>query len=201
MDHMFRTVLSRTMIVSALLSVTGLAFVAPASAQTGYPPGGCTVTSDSQSAGTHAVGETFVIQLAPVCPFTPGSAVPVSVNGQSVGTKVANASGFVAVTITVQSATQLVVDDPVNVAGRCGPNTAVATGPSAVAGKPVTLTATFTIACAAAAAAQPVPSGTVARTGANVARSTGVALLLVVSGALLVVLVKRRSPAPLAGSR
>lgn len=201
MDHTFRTVLSRTMIGLAMLSASCLAFVAPASAQTGYPPGGCTATAENQSAGTHAVGETFVIQLAPTCPFTPGGTVAVSVNGQSVGTKPANASGFVAVSITVQSATQLVVDDPVNVAGRCGSNTAVATGPSSVAGKPVTLTATFTLNCAAAAAAQPVPSGTVARTGANVARSTGVALLLVMSGALLVVLVRRRSPAPLAGSR
>lgn len=144
------------------------------------------------------MGDTIVIQFAPVCPFTPGSGVAVSVNDQTVGTKVANPSGFVSTTVTVQSATQLVVDDPVNVAGRCGSNTAVASGPSAVAGKPVMLTVTFTVTCATAGPAQPVRGGTVALTGANVARSTGVALLLTVSGGLLVLSIRRRRPLPLA---
>jgi hypothetical protein len=69
------------------------------------------------------------------------------VNGTPVGTKVADANGFVRVTITVLSTLQLSVDDPVIVPAICGQNTVTATGFSNVANGNVTHTATFTLNC------------------------------------------------------
>jgi hypothetical protein len=169
-----------------------LALAAPAaSAQTGYPPGNCTTLTGSQNAGTVDVGQTFTIPVSPTCVFTPGAAVNVTVNGVNIPGKVANASGVVAVTITVVSATQLSVDDPVSVPSQCGGNTVVATGPSAAAGgSTVTQSAGFRVRCPAATAN--ATKGTVAFTGANIAKWSAGALVLIAGGFGLLFLSRRR---------
>ncbi|HEX8771097.1 MAG TPA: hypothetical protein VF711_10060, partial [Acidimicrobiales bacterium] len=92
---------------------------------------------------------------------------------------------------TVVSATQLSVDDPVSVTGQCGGNTVVATGPSAAAGgSTVTQSAGFTVSCPAATAT--ASKGAVAFTGANIAKWSAGALVLVAGGFGLVLMSRRR---------
>ncbi len=192
---MRRTYLS----VAALVAFVGgaaLLVAPPAMAQTpGYPPT-CNVADIPIGAGGHNVGDTFTVTLSPACTFTPGAAVNVTVNGQSVPNKVANASGSVTLRITAVSATQFSIDDPVNVVARCGGNSAVGTGPSAVARTNVTQTANFTLVCPGVAGGTVTPvTGSVAFTGANIAKWAAVALALILFGAVLVVLNRRRSHA------
>lgn len=120
---------------------------APALAQTGYPPGPCTAVVGNQFAGNVTIGQTFSVTLTPNCVFTGAGSVSVTVNGVPVGTKTASANGTISVTVTVLSATQLSIDDPVIVPANCGTNTISATGPSTVAGGPVTQNANFTVSC------------------------------------------------------
>jgi len=155
------------------------------------------VTDFPQDAGTHQIGETFRVTLAPPCVFSPGATVNVSVNGQGVIAKVADSNGFVGVTIRVVSATELEIDDPVSVRAQCGPNSLVGTGRSAAAGgATVSQTVTFNVACAGpgGGVARPV-SGRVAFTGANIAKWAAVALALIGIGAVLVVANRRRGHA------
>jgi hypothetical protein len=188
----------RTQAMTALVClVSGLvALVAPAaSAQTGYPPGACTTLTGTQDVGTVDIGQRFILQLAPACVFTAGAAVTVTVNGVNIPGKVANASGFVLVDITVLSATQLSIDDPVLTPATCGVNTANATGPSAVAGgATVSQTANFTLNCEAVPAASSATpaTGRLSRTGANVLWTSAAAAALLGVGALLVVVSRRR---------
>jgi hypothetical protein len=187
----------RSFSIAALVAFVGSAAflaAAPAVAQTpGYPPT-CNAADVAQNAGVHQIGETFRVTLAPPCVFTPGASVNVTVDGQTVGTKVADASGFITVTIHVVSATELQIDDPVSVRSQCGGNSLVGTGPSqADGGATVSQTVTFSVACPGpgGGVAQPV-SGRVAFTGANIAKWAAVALALVAIGALLVVANRRR---------
>jgi hypothetical protein len=191
----------RTHTMVALCGVVGglLLLLAPAaSAQTGYPPGLCTTTSGVQNVGNVNVGQRFVLQLAPTCVFTPGSPITVTVNGVNIPGKVANPSGYVLVDITVVSATQLSIDDPVLTPAICGTNTAVATGPSATAqGGVSTQTANFTITCpvvpaAVTGTASAASGGLLSRTGANSVRYAAVALALVVAGSMVLVVTRRR---------
>ena len=189
----------RTFSIAALMAVlSGAAMlIAPAaSAQTGYPPPPCRPLDGTQYAGAFQIGETFTEALTPVCLFTPGADITVTVNGQSVTPppKAAEANGSVNVTVFVESATSLLIDDPVRVSSRCGGNVIVATGPSQVARANVTQTATFDVLCPGA-----VPravQGRVAFTGANVTIMAAVALALVGIGALLVVANRRRKAQP-----
>jgi hypothetical protein len=181
----------------ALCGVVGalLLVVAPAaSAQTGYPPGPCTTVAGVQNVGTVTVGQRFVLQLAPTCVFTSGTPVTVTVNGVNIPGKVANASGFVTVDITVVSATQLSVDDPILTPAVCGTNTAVATGASSTAqGGTSSQTATFTLTCPAAGAAVATPiQGRLSLTGANSLRFAAVALALMAIGGMVLVATRRR---------
>ncbi|HUQ63691.1 MAG TPA: hypothetical protein VM121_08055 [Acidimicrobiales bacterium] len=179
-------------LTAALAIVSGaMALAAPgASAQTGYQ-GQCNATTGSSNAGSHNIGETFTVQLAPTCVWTPGSAVTVNVNGVPIPGKVANAAGLVSVTITVVSATQLSVDDPVSVASQCGSNSVVGVGQSSVAGgATVTHSAGFTVNCAASTAK--ATTGTVAFTGANVAKWSAAAFVLLAAGFALVLVTRRR---------
>ena len=191
----------RTQAMAALAGLVGglLLLLAPAaSAQTGagYPPGPCAAVTGTQDVGTVNVGQRFVLQLAPTCVFTPGAAITVTVNGVDIPGKVANASGFVLVDVTVLSATQLSIDDPVLTPAVCGVNTATAKGPSSTAqGGVSTQTATFTLTCPAASAvaavATPVP-GRLTLTGANSVRYAAVAVVLVAAGSLFVIATRRR---------
>ena len=177
-----------------------LLLVAPAvSAQVGYPPGPCTATVGTTDVGTVAVGQSFVLQLAPTCVFTVGSAITVTVNGVNIPGKVANASGQTLVTITVVSPTQLSIDDPILTPAVCGRNTVTASGPSSVAvGGVATQTATFTITCpvvpvTAVTVTPAVPiQSRLSLTGANSIRYAAVALALIVAGATAVSVTRRR---------
>ncbi|MBA3267803.1 MAG: hypothetical protein H0T70_06035 [Acidimicrobiia bacterium] len=180
----------------AVLSGAAMLIAPAASAQTGYPPPPCTPLDGTQYAGAFQIGETFTEALTPVCLFTPGADITVTVNGQSVTPppKAAEANGSVNVTVFVESATSLLIDDPVRVSSRCGGNVIVATGPSQVARANVTQTATFDVLCPGA-----VPravQGRVAFTGANVTIMAAVALALVGIGAVLVVANRRRKAQP-----
>ena len=194
---MRRQALRAVTALAVLLGGIGTVLAPAAGAQTGYPPGPCTATIGSQDAGAHAVGTSFTVVLSPTCAFSAGALVNIVVNGQAIGTKAASANGTVTVNVTVASATQLVINDPVTVAGQCGTNTIVATGPSAAAGgATVTQTATFTVLCPTGVAVPtPVARGRVAFTGANVLRWGAVALVLLAVGALLVVADRRRAKA------
>lgn len=186
-------------IVSAALVL----LVAPAQAQTGYPPGGCTTLTGTQNVGTVNVGQTFVLQLAPTCAFTPGTSLTVTVNGVNIPGKVANANGVTTVEVTVVSATQLSIDDPVLTPAICGVNSATASGPSAVAGgRTVTQTANFTLNCSAvpgttgatSTGGPATPStGRLSLTGANSLRWAAMAAVLLGVGALFVVATRRRA--------
>lgn len=176
--------------VAAVISGLALLFVPVAGAQTGYPPGPCTTTTGSQDAGAFNIGATFTIRIQPVCLFDVGSLVALTVNGQGIGTKEADAGGGINVVVHIVSATQIEIDDPVTVAAQCGVNTVVATGESN--GTPVTQTATFTILCPGGAAK--AVRGRVAFTGANVLRwGAGAAALVALGGVLLVTARRRRS--------
>ncbi len=136
---------------AALLAVACLAGVlasmaAPATAQTGYPPGTCAILSGSQFAGNVSVGQTFTIRVTPACLFTPGGTATVVVNGAQAFTKPVNSDGTVTLTVTVLSTNQLSVN-PV-VPAVCGINTITVTAPSAAAGgQLVTQTVTFNLLC------------------------------------------------------
>ena len=122
-----------------------------------------------------------------------------TVNGVDIPGKVATASGFVLVDITVVSTTQLSIDDPILTPAVCGVNTATARGPSPTAqGGISTQTANFTLNCPTAAdtgtrTVTPVPvQGTLSRTGANMLRVVAAALALIVAGATAVIASRRR---------
>ncbi len=183
-----------------------LIMVAPAaSAQTGYPPGPCTEVTGTQNVGTVTIGQRFVLQVAPTCAFTAGAAVTVTVNGVDIPGKTAETSGVVLVDITVVSANQLSIDDPVLTPAFCGVNTVTARGPSATAqGGVATQTANFTLDCGGAGpaanqgtgtgqsgVATPV-RGTLSLTGADTLRYGGVALVMVLAGVMFVALARRR---------
>lgn len=186
---MRRRIFSLTAVLAIITAAMALA-VPAASAQAGYQ-GQCEATTSSSSAGGHNVGSTFTVQLAPTCAWTPGTPVTVTVNGVSIPGKVANASGVVTVAITVVSESQLSVDDPVIVASQCGSNTVVGVGPSSVAGgATVTHSAGFTVNCAASPAR--ATRGAVAFTGANVAKWSAAALVLVAAGFGFVLFSRRR---------
>jgi len=194
-------VMRRTVSIVALVAlVGGLAFLAAPSAMAqtpGYPPT-CNPVDGVQDEGTHQIGSTFKAKLLPICLFNPGSNIAVSVNGQAVGTKVAAAEGSITVTVRVVSATELSIEDPVSVVGQCGQNKIVGTGPSATAGRNVTQTAFFTVVCPGVnppgGVVTPV-RGTVAFTGANIAKWAAVALALIAIGAVLVIFNRRRNSA------
>ncbi len=209
----------RTHAVTALVGLVGglLMVLAPgALAQTGYPPGACTVLAATQDVGAVSVGQTFRVQLAPPCVFTTGASVSVTVNGVTVTGKVATSNGFVAVTITAVSATQLSVDDPTITPAVCGVNTVTARGPSTVAGgQAVTQTATFTLICSGAATTGAATTGTattgaattgvatsgpatpstgrLSLTGVNSLRLLAIALALVAIGSMFVIASRRRA--------
>jgi hypothetical protein len=177
------------------LLATFLLLVTPAaSAQTGYPPGLCTVTTGTQNVGSVNIGQRFVIQLAPTCLFTAGAAITVTVNGVDIPGKTAEANGIVLVDVTALSATQLSIDDPVLTPAICGTNTVVASGASQTAqGGRSTQTATFTLNCPSVPVTTvPGGSGLLSRTGANSVRYGAVALALVAAGSLAVVATRRR---------
>lgn len=187
----------------AVLAVAGAAvfsLVSPASAQTGSGIGLCTTINGSQDVGTVTIGQRFVLQVAPTCVFNVGATVTVTVNGVNIPGKVANASGQVLITITVVSATQLSVDDPVTTPAVCGVNTVTVSGPSTTAqGGTATQTATFTLTCPATPGvattltpATPIVVRGLSLTGANSARFAALALALLVTGSLAVLITRRR---------
>ncbi len=196
----------RTQAIAALVAMVSALLVLlapPAPAQTaGYPPGPCTLISGTQNVGTVEIGQRFVLQLAPTCVFTAGAAVTVTVNGVNIPGKTAEASGVVLVDITVVSATQLSVDDPVLTPAICGVNTVTAQGPSPTAqGGISTQTANFTLNCPGVGttpttAAPGGPAGPVrgrlSLTGANSPRYVAIALALMVAGSMFVVVTRRR---------
>ena len=190
----------RTQAMAALVGLVGamMLLVAPAaSAQTGYPPGQCTAVTGSQNVGSVTIGQRFVLQVAPTCLFTPGAPVTVTVNGVDIPGKTAEANGVVLVDVTVVSATQLSIDDPVLTPAICGINTVTARGPSSSAqGGVSTQTANFTLNCPASGPGTPGPAtpvaGRLSLTGANTLRYTAIALALMVSGALALVTTRQR---------
>jgi len=170
-----------------------MGFVAPASAQP-YPPGACTPDS-ANFAGDFVVGQTITLTLAANCVWDPGTGVATTVNGTPVGIKTASAAGTISVQITIVSATELSVDDPVQTAAYCGANTVVGVGASrASATGRSTHTTTFNISCPGAAA-QPAAKGRVALTGANVMRWSAIAVGLVVVGGMFLALDRRKARA------
>ena len=198
---------TQAMAVLVVALVGGLVFFAApaASPQTGYPPGLCTAVSGTQDVGTVEIGQRFVVQVAPTCLFTPGTAVTVTVNGVDIPGKTAEPGGFVLVDVTVVSATQLSIDDPVLTPAFCGTNTVTARGASSSAqGGISTQTATFTLNCPApapggggipgAGVATPV-AGRLSLTGADSLRVAVAALALVAAGSMLVVVTRRRRAA------
>ena len=181
--------MGRRSAVAAMVALVGsFLMVGSASAQTGYPPGPCTVTASVASLGNFNVGQTFTATLIPTCAWTSGTNVTVTVNGVAVGTKVAKADGTVTITVRITSATSMEVDDPVSVPTVCGQNTIVAGGASKVANANVVHTTTFGVVCPAAT----TTTTRIALTGANILRMVGVAGLAVLIGTLIVSGVRKR---------
>jgi hypothetical protein len=188
------TTLAATLgLAAAAAAAAVVALAPPASAQSTTLPyqGLCSPTSTSVDIGSVDIGQSRSVVLNPPCVWTPGTAVNVTVNGQSVGTKTAASNGTITVHLTVISATQISVDDPVLVSAQCGRNSVTGVGQSSVARATVTHVVTFTINCPTAAVAKPT-SGTVAFTGANIARASAIATLAVCLGLALVLVGRRR---------
>lgn len=182
----------------ALVASMLLTLATPANAQP-YPPGPC-VSPSSGAAGSVGIGGTINIALTPGCGWTPGAALNVAVNGTGIPGKTANAAGGANVVITVVSATQLSVDDPVAAPGQCGTNTVTASGPSTVArGGTSVHTTTFTVLCAAQQGGitpgQAARTSRVALTGANLVRWGAIALGLIVVGAVFLAADRRKARA------
>ena len=188
----------RTLYVMAvvMLGSAGLLLGAgPAAAQTngsGSSIGPCRPLNNTVDLGTFNVGDSLRPHLVPICLFDPGAAVATTVNGQSVGTKTADATGGVTASITITSDTQLTVDDPIVVSGKCGRNNVSATGPSSAAQADVTVTGIFNVVCNAAPVGAVVSKGGIAFTGANIARLAALALALVIVGFVIVRIMRRR---------
>ena len=163
-----------------------------ANAQTGYPPGPCAPAVSLAAGGSVAVGSTFTVVLAPICVWTPGTAVTVAVNGLTVATKTATASGTVTVTVRALSSSTLEIDDPVTVPAVCGTNTVAGTGASTVAGLAVTHTVSFVLVCPATVVASRTTAGALAFTGANLIRWSLVAIALLLAGVVIVSTVRKR---------
>jgi hypothetical protein len=188
-------------VLAGLVGALTLLVAPAASAQTGYPPGQCDAVAGTVNVGNVSIGQRFVLQVAPTCLFTPGAAITVTVNDIDVPGKVAEPGGFVLVDVTVVSATQLSIDDPVLTPAICGTNSVVARGPSSSArGGLSTQTANFTLNCPATApvgtagVATPV-AGRLSLTGANSKRFVALALTLMVAGSLALVVTRRRRTA------
>ncbi len=182
----------------AFSAVTGAAvfsLAAPASGQTGYPPALCSPTSGSQDVGTVTVGQQFVLQLAPICVFTPGATVTINANGVTFS-DVAEPNGTVLLNVNVLSTTELSINPLVP--ARCGVNTVTGTGPSSTAqGGVSTQTANFTLTCpttggTGGTAGTTRTGGTLSRTGSDTVRYVAVAMALVVAGSMVVLVTRRR---------
>lgn len=185
---MRRKFLATALAFSAVAGAAVFSLAAPASGQTGYPPGVCTATTGTQDVGTVTVGQQFVLQLAPTCVFTAGATVTINANGV-VFTKVAEPNGSVLLNVNVLSTTELSIN-PI-VPARCGVNTVTATGPSPTAVGGVSQTANFTLVCPTA-----VPTartgGVLSRTGSDTVTYAAVAMALVVAGSIVVLVTRRR---------
>ncbi len=131
-----------------------------------------------------SVGQTITFTLCGN--FAPGAAVTITVNGTIVFTK-APTNGAVVVVITIVSQSVAQVGDPVNVAIACGANAVTATG-AAAGGGTGTSTGNFNLVCTSTT----TTSSGLALTGANVLLALGIAMVLIVLGALLVVFQRRR---------
>src|SRR5437867_9974061 len=115
--------------IGAALLLPAAPAVAQPTPSTEYPPGPCTAENTSQNLGTFQIGATVTGTLTPSpCPFVPGSAVAMAVNGAAAGTKTANGSGGVFVSLAITSATSGLLNDPVTVPLHCGANTITASG-------------------------------------------------------------------------
>jgi hypothetical protein len=201
----------RKLIVAlGVVAVTAIGFAPSVGAQSPPPP---TATSSSNSLGNIAEGETETFQA---CGFQPGSTVTKTFNGQSAGTRTADASGCTTETVTVLSdgvaaatpmfavvgvqlaqtgAPQVRIDGQVFTA-LVGTNTIVDRG-TGLNGQPRTVTTTFTIQRAGAgtgagAGGGGAGQGTLVRTGELILRWSLVAVALGVIGFLLVLVSKRR---------
>jgi hypothetical protein len=181
---------STSLAAVTLLAAGTMALAAPASAQTGYPPGPCTATVTSVDAGTFAVGTVFTVTLSPTCAWTPGTPVNVSVNGQFVGAKGASAAGTVDVLVNIVSPTLLEIDNPVKVPAVCGTNSIVARGVSASAAADVVHTTTFGVNCATKVAAG--SGGILAFTGTGLLGTVALAVVLVAAGAVVATSARKR---------
>lgn len=188
---MRRRATTTTCLIGVFAAVLAMLTPAGAQAQTPYPPGLCGVLSGITDVGAFSVGETFTITLSPVCRWSPGTAVSVTVNGTAVGTRTADASGSVSVEITALNATTLSVN-PLTSA-RCGPgNVVTGVGFSAAAGANVTETATFTLLCPGAPTPTQVAQGQLSRTGTDMLRTLAFAAGFVALGSLLLLGARRR---------
>ena len=189
---MRRKFLATALAFSAVAGAAVFSLAAPASGQTGYPPGPCTPTTGTQDVGTVTVGQQFVLQLAPVCLFTPGATVSINANGVTFS-DVAEPNGTVILNVNVLSPTQLSINP--TVPARCGVNTVTGTGPSSTAqGGVVTQTANFTLVCPTTGPTGGTTGtgGTLSRTGSDTLRYVAVALALVVAGSVVVLVTRRR---------
>lgn len=163
--------------------------VSPAVAQTtttacgqpGYP--GCSTSTTSkgssqvQGEGNVRPGQSKTFEA---CGFQPGSTASVTFNGQSAGTVTADSSGCVHVQADVLANCPAVRVNGVSFIARQGRNDAVVNGTGSN-GASRSVDFVFTVTC----------NGT-ARTGADTARWALFGLVLVLVGAAIVVLARRR---------
>lgn len=191
--------------------VTGLTLVLPAAVNAQSPPPPAPTTS-AQNLGNIAQGETETFQA---CGFQPGSTVTKTFNGQSAGTRTADANGCTTETVTVledgvatatpafavvglQFAQQTTIPQ-VRIDGQTfpalvGTNTITDSG-TGLNGQPRTVATTFTIqrpAAGGAGGGGGTGGGSLVRTGAMLLRWSLVAVALGAVGFLLVLASKRR---------
>lgn len=159
-------------------TAAGATTTAPPTTSTTAAPGG------NQNGGTHVKGETFTNNA---CGYRPGATVTLTVDGQAGPSATADSNGCVAIQVTILDNSHVRVNG-VTFNASCGSNNVVTTGPGAN-GSTLSETDTFTINCAAT----PTGGGGLAFTGANILKLGGAAALLILFGAGLVAVERRRA--------
>lgn len=161
------------LLIALLGLVPSLAGAATCSSSGSYPPGACSVSTNTTVV---TPGGTFTVTTSAV--FTPGESVVVTINGTIVATFTANARGIASGTVTVPANTP------------AGTAQLVLTGRTS--GQVVSTTIDVVLPAAAAA---PPTNASLPFTGAVVFPVLGAGGGLLVAGGVLLFVLRRRRPA------
>lgn len=164
-----------------ILMVLGLLAAPAAAFAQDYPLSG---QAEVQAYGSQRIGDSFNKED---CGFLPNSTAAIRVNDTAAGTKPIGGDGCVRMTVKIVDQDTIAIDGTEYPAKRCASNVIFVTGPvPSGAAQSRQVENRFTITCAAAA------GNALPRTGSDIADIAAVGGLLVVVGATVVTIVRRR---------